>query len=116
MTKMIHPKGAHLMNLSREDSGQGDYDFDEERSKESDRSKGLRQSFLSGVKATLYYGSDTTLEDLEGRYNAEKRLFVFEGYNGRTSYGTTELEEHNLILVLGSGRLGRKVIGEVVPD
>jgi hypothetical protein len=89
-----------------------DYEFDEERSSESEGAKRLRQAFLSGVEAKLYYGTDTRLEDVVGRYSATDSLFVFHGYAGLTSYNTRDFE--GVVIVLGSGRRGRKMIGEVV--
>jgi hypothetical protein len=89
-----------------------DYEFDEERSVETEGAKRLRQQFLSGVKATLYYGTDTRLSDVEGRYSATDSAFVFHGGVGFTSYYTRDFE--GVVIVLGSGRRGRKMIGEVV--
>jgi hypothetical protein len=93
----------------REDSGQGDYDFDESRSTETEGEKRLRQTLLCGKPATMtYMGS---MVDETGRYNEEYGLFAVQTGERTFAYTVTPYKHgtHTYLMVLG-----RSVIGEVI--
>jgi hypothetical protein len=95
--------------MDKEESGQGDYEFDEARSEETEGDKRLRQALLNGKPAYMTYMC--SLDDEKGLYDAETNLFITDG--GRTfAYVVTPLKhgKSTYLLVLGGGVLGEVIL------